>query len=143
MSKCLAPYLTQHWSFPETFSSTISFELPSAILGAMSSSILGGMLGPFPGELFGAIPFKIPVTIPSAMSASIPGAIPSTNPSKIPSYFPIANFDINPGAISNAMLNIFLSTILGSKPGTVAFKIYSVILGIIPRSILSAMLDVF
>ena len=87
--------LRQHWTFPDTFSSTIHFKRPSAILGARPSSIPG------------AIPFKIPVRIPSVMFASIPGAIPITNPSKIPSYFHIANFDINPGAISNAMSDVF------------------------------------
>ena len=63
MSTCLTLSLTQPWSFPEIFSSTIPFKLLSAILGAMSSSIPGAMLGPFLKEIIGAIPFETPITI--------------------------------------------------------------------------------
>ena len=47
----------QHWSFLDTFSSRIHFELPSAILGAMSNSIPVAILGPFLEAIIGAIPF--------------------------------------------------------------------------------------
>ena len=100
MSTCPTLSLMQHWSFPDTFSSTIPFELHSTILGAMSSSIPSAISGPFFRAGIGAIPFKIPITIYSVMSSSILGtmlgAIPSAISFVILGYFPSTNFGINP-----------------------------------------------